>query len=518
MKIRETKLGKEFIFDNQFSKNRLSKNDRKLTKWLRFKYKFCKTFKLVKFVKNKSWYSLADYHWNTIFDDPTITGEKQVELTKNEIELKRIVIYDLLPKEYLEMFRDKYCKFRLAFMSKHYTNRKRIEIVNHLEGVHHPYNFYMNLEYFNIKEGTTLKHYFDDLHVEIVGLTESFCIIKYSLNVSSNAVNLFEQITSQKVYKSPLCWSNDAWWKRHSIAGFTCYDSLNQPKKYVVEDFLLELKSVFFKEIRNKLFSKFYDWKIIPPSVVVFSSNNLEESKEKIFNLFFNAQNSDYNKTKQVYFIPDSQQIRSNGSSSVLIADESNFTQSHHGRPDFEETDDQICSSFSSYFVLESLDTAITNAINIAERDISQTVNSKSRYRKLLNIKTKTDKNLYFYKRLLSELDEEKTLDGLNEDITYYQETYEYTQQERREQYGFGDDFDFKLRYTFSNCKNKLLRIEKIYKHFDENVKIIESKYNYKIVVFTLVVGFLTLVATVLVANDSYVFKWICNIIKDIFS
>ena len=59
--------------------------------------------------------------------------------------------------------------------------------------------------------------------------------------------------------------------------------------------------------------------------------------------------------------------------------------------------------------------------------------------------------------------------------------------------------------------------MESVYSHFDENAKIIESRYNYRIVKWTFIVGVVSLLATILLAGDPCVLDQLCDFIIELF-
>ena len=62
----------------------------------------------------------------------------------------------------------------------------------------------------------------------------------------------------------------------------------------------------------------------------------------------------------------------------------------------------------------------------------------------------------------------------------------------------------FSEEYVFLiySIRNKYKLIESIYEHFEENCKLAETRYNYRTIKWTLRIGFLTLITTVIFAND----------------
>ena len=122
MKVYETKQGKEFVFNNKFSKNRISRNDRRLNAFLKLRYRLIIFFHLQKFAKKKSWYHTLEYHWGKRYRKPNANEKKRanqnVRLTKKDLFLKELIVYDLMPKEYLDEYKSKYFKRRSPLYSE----------------------------------------------------------------------------------------------------------------------------------------------------------------------------------------------------------------------------------------------------------------------------------------------------------------------------------------------------------------------------------------------------------------
>lgn len=166
MKIKETKQGKEFIFNNKFAKNRIPTNDRRLHAFLKLKYSLVNFLHLQKFAKKKSWYRSLEYHWGRRNRKPNSFEKKQlsesIRLTQKDLKLEELVIYDLIPKEYLNEFQRKYLKFKDMFAAPTLTTTipKRLhDAFSQMENSHAAGSWY-NLDHFSIKEKT---HWEQDL-------------------------------------------------------------------------------------------------------------------------------------------------------------------------------------------------------------------------------------------------------------------------------------------------------------------------------------------------------------------
>ena len=152
--------GKEFLFDNKFSKNRIGPNDRKLDSFLRFKYKFVKFFHLKKLISKKAWYRCLEHHWESRNRKPNSFEKKRlsenIRLTSKDLTLKELVIYDLIPKEYVEDFKEKYLIFKATFSNTSMFNRPQKDINDafiKMASTRVSGSWY-NLDHFGIKDST----------------------------------------------------------------------------------------------------------------------------------------------------------------------------------------------------------------------------------------------------------------------------------------------------------------------------------------------------------------------------
>ena len=75
----------------------------------------------------------------------------------------------------------------------------------------------------------------------------------------------------------------------------------------------------------------------------------------------------------------------------------------------------------------------------------------------------------------------------------------------------------YPLSEELAKIKEKNDLIDTIYSHFDENSRMIESLYNYKIVKWTLIIATLTLLATIFLANNSEILNQIIEFFEKWF-
>lgn len=358
------------------------------------------------------------------------------------------------------------------------------------------------------------------LLMEAIGLTESFFIIRYVLHANENTNKELENILKAKVYKDVVCISNDKWWKKKSFAGCRCFDLGSDAKHYVIEDYILELKALFWESISKYIHSFFFTWENIPPSIEIYASEMLETKQEKILALLSprNHDNSEYCEKHKTYFIPSvlsyDQKPLNN---SKIIADAKQF-DSDHGLYDFLHIEEAICQKIADYFLLEGLIKQASQLIYESQRKVNRNAHRKSHFNSLLDVKLDVEKQLYFYRRLFRELNSQKPSE---EQISYkfeeYNQFFANAFGEKRPELASYYSFENLYKGILYNIEDKYALMESVYSHFDENAKIIESRYNYRIVKWTFIVGVASLLATILLAGEPCLFEQICDFIIELF-
>lgn len=526
IRIIETPRGREYVFNNKFSKNVVPLDDRRLTAFLHFKYKLINKMHLGKFFEKKGWYRMMDEYWAMPNQEELKSAEEcakqETILTKDDLELKELIIYDLLPKEYIEVFQEKYSGFKNIFAKNSGFNRQARELNRSFTIMKNSrvVGCWFNVDGFFIKNDTEFGKYFSLISIEAIGLTESFFILKYALEVTEYVNEELINILGNKIYKSPICLSNGNWWKRKSFAGCIPYDYFNDPKKCVLEDYILELKSIFWKQINKHLMSKSFNWEIIPPSIEVYSSNSLDKNSKEILSTLSSSGTHmvEQNDDKSVYIVFASNNTKQLGlHNSKIIANSKEFEGKKEGQLySFMNIEEVVCQNLADYFILEALNQTISGNIYDAQLRINKVVGSKRKLRSFLKIKIKIDKKLYFYKRLCKELaDQFKEKTENNKNLDKYKGLFNNKHCNEYPDSPFFYDFnsEYNLLYGILVENNKLLI--SVYEHFAEYANIVENTFNYKLVKWTFAIGVLSLIATILFANDSYIlleiFKFFCG-------
>lgn len=519
MKSKETPRGTVFSTNNKFSKNLHRKDDRKLNSFLHFKYAVITKLHLQKLVKKKGWFRTLDPHWKEEPEEYQKKSQKdQVILDSEDLKLERIVMYDLIPKEYLKVFQEKYFGFKKAFIKKTIFDKRPLDIKNAFDKMMNSFGegSWYNVDQFLIKKETSLGANFVCFEMQFIGLTKSFYIVRYVLDVDAQTNADLEKILKAIVHRPAFCVSNGKWWKEKSFAGCNPY-MFGEAKNLTINDFLLELKAKFFKELKTRLLTFFFDWNNIIPSVEMYSSTSLSLKRDSIFRVLdFNSHvNAEKHKKETVYFIPDldySSGGRRNNSSKI-IADKKIYEEKEAGSSRISRFDMEICQEFADFFVLSGISEKANRIVYESQLRIAQNVYKQNRFNTLIKSKLKIDKSLYYYRRLYNDLSElkfnnsQKTRDYLNDYANVI------TEKEPNYRGGFCKEYGF----LYGNIKIQKELIDNMYFHFEENSKLLESRYNYRIVKWTLIVTALTLFVTILFVNDGALIEIIKRFFESIF-
>lgn len=522
MKIKERKQQKEFIFNNKYVKNKTSLNDKILKFILVSKYKLNKKLKIFDGEKNKGLYEMLDCFYND--EKENFKNRDNIKQFENiDLKLEKIIIYDLLPKEYLNIYLKKYIKFKNLFSkeSPFYRMEKDIREAftkmsnSRVEGC------WFNLDYFWIKENTSLSENFNKLRLEAIGLSQSFYILKYEISINDFANEELKKILYSNVYKEPEFISNGKWYLKNSFAGIKTFDINNEAKNCAIEDYILELKSIFFNEIRRRLISKFFNWKEIIPSIEIYSSSTLKEKEKEIISILYphGFRNVEISKDKKTYFVySNSLEDKKIVNSSKIIVDSKELENDGHGFYKFQKIEEILTKYLADYFLLDGLEYKISKIIYSSQLKINKNIYYKSRFNSLLNIKLKVERDLYFYKRLYKEI-AIKMENKKNNKYVFNEYKKIFESYFNHKDPNLNDPFSFEYEYdgVYYKIKEKNDLINTIYSHFDENSRMIESLYNYKIVKWTLIIAALTLLATIFLANNSEILNQIIEFVEKCF-
>lgn len=520
MEVKETARGKIFITKNKFSRNMVNKNNRKLTNFIKLKYSIVKKFHLQKAVKKRAWFrTLDDFLCDEVPDYQKEHMKNHIILSDNDLHLESLVIYDLIPKEYLDDYKEKYLKFRQKYRHESFFDGRVVDVQRSFERMMNSgvVGSWHNVDHFGFTPKCKIAKLFSSIRLEMIGLTESFYIVKYTLTPQETVNRNFSEILSSIVHKDPMCISGGKWWKRKSFSGCALFDSFEEAKNWAINEFILELKSHFFKIVKNELMTKFYNWYVIPPSVAAYSSQTICKNSDNILNVM--ASNGDLIETsesKDIYFILSRQNMHQNvrfNNSALILAQDYFKDKNRNGLIGFLEYDELICTYFADYFVLDSLSSVSSKTIYDCQLKINKNVYSRSQFNSLIKMKLRIDKSTYFYRRLFKELPEYNQ-DNMRSEMASFNSHFKRSTND----FIVFNSFEKAYVHLYYSAKDKNSLLDKIYLHFEENSKLTESRYNYRIVKWTCIIAALTLIVTILLANNCEIINKILVFLKSLFT
>lgn len=537
MRIKEYEKFNVFKFDNKFSKNKVSCNDRILKRLTLLKYKVIKFLGKYKFInktklynkyKNKSIYRILELYYDKESEMFKNTINHQIEkntiFIKGDLELNKIICYDLLPKEYLNDYLKKYMKFKKKFSKPCDFYILDFDIKNQFNNMiksRDGGNWY-NIDFLWLKNDCNLGKYFEKIKIQSIALTESFFVMKYELIVNERVNENLFKILSSNVFVEPEFFSNDKWYKKNSIAGLTnTGQATDEAKNSVIENFILELKAAFFKEIKKHLITIFFDWKNVIPSLEIYTSRSIIQKGDKIANVLepYSSNVFEVNKGNTIYFIYKNKFSKKRFIDSTKIVADYDLMKSNNGVYEFMDIEKLLTNSLADYYLLNGLENKISELIDDSQIKINKIINSKKTYNSLLKLKINIEKKLYFYRRLYLELERnvECKLEN-NRVISNYEKIFNNKFSLDNPDMNYPIKFKYRYEKVYFKIKQNNQLINTIYNHFDENSKLLEIRYNYKMVNWSLVVAIISLIVSIVFSFEPNVWKTILEFLQGLFS
>ena len=256
------------------------------------------------------------------------------------------------------------------------------------------------------------------------------------------------------------------------------------------------------------------------PSIEIYSSNDLKSKYKKIRELIgnININGDECNKEQTLFFMtPTRDRHLDNLNASKIIVDSTLIKSNKRGFNDFMLYEDLICKDYGDFFLLETLSYYVDEKIYLSHLKINKAIQKKFKLSNIIGLKFKIEKDLYIYRRLYEELNNKEIIDRLlkwkNDDYDKYMINSYQLQEECIRFIGFKDVC--KSIYYIIREKNTL--IKKIYAELDNNVSLLESRYNYRTIKWTLLIAVITLFATIMCAKDFYLLIKLWNLIQSIF-
>ncbi|MBQ4078000.1 hypothetical protein IJD15_02330 [bacterium] len=476
----------EYKFDNEYVKKKIKDKDRKCTKLFTSFYKFLNKTKLLKICsKNKKIKFLHECTFSN-YDFEHKTYKKDL---KTKLKLKKLFIYDILPKENLSYFENNFKKFRKVcdnnmFMTAGFNLQKSFDnLKNATSGSLH--------DYLKLSKKLNSFKYFDFVSINIDSISDSFLSIRYELTPNEVVQKLIENILEEDVYESPVIYTNNKWWKIKDIGGSSCCD--DRAKKNTLQNFFLELKHSFMCDVKKFLGSFMFDNKLTPHGLEVLSIDNFEDSNEIVDFLQIKQNCYLHKKEKIIFSLVNNSFFHPNYimDSIVIVDDKDKEKNGEHKW--FPEVFYNLAQKFTIYYILTSINNDITLKINKSNTKINDSIKKGKKILSLMKLNREIDKDLFFYKRLMNEIQiSEKSLER---HINSFLENYEPLEKQPK---GIKHEliyYDYTSTFYELDANRKLLK--DVYSFFNENINSIANYSTMKNISWTLFIAILALLVSI---------------------
>lgn len=448
-----------------------------------FIYKILKKANLSnKLYRRYPWLETIDYDVNSKLRD---------EILNEKIDYNRIIVYDLVPKEYLENLKEDIFRFKKEEIRTIFSNNA-VNIDKQFAKMldRNTKNSYFNIANIRINEKSKLKKYIDQVIIQVTGFTDSFCIVVFDLRIGSQGKDLLLKILRSKVYR-PLLFKVNKNNPKRSLADASNYRYIAKEK--AIRDFELEVLFIFFKQFTHSGFYYFNRMKKINPYLSVYAVDDLE-NLGKVKNLF-GIQNIPKSKTNSI------ESFIKNEIFTFNRTDELNKTTVFLNKSDLEYTSgrsqmhyylEQLIMLNSHYAVINQMSKVANNKIYSAQRSIdSLTFNKRFSPVKMLKRKNKIYNDTIIHSRITKELMDFNYDVFIEQVSTFYGDSVNTKETE------------FLLRKQYMILKNenesRLKTINQLFDYFDDKLSVVVNNSSIKWAFWSLVIAFLSLVTTVII-------------------
>ena len=495
MKIIKRDNFNEFVFLNKYILNCPTLEGQKYYSKFLNKYNYIKKKKISILFKKRSWFSTLEFFNSDDFKNMIIKAqnkEEKIILKSKDLALDSIVFFDLLPKEYINVFLFKIEKLKDVFRKKDNKQKDYFDREDYLSNFKEKdvVNSWMIIDDFEIEDTNELKKYFSNIKIELIGLSESFLIIKYTVQVTKEVNETLEKIISSYIFESPEIYKTK---KRNKIRfGIRIYGDLHEnAKRKAITNYIIHLKSIFFEKTNQIMKSIFFDWKVIIPSVQIYK---IDSDKIKYILKVYSSSDKgvDFDMSKESCFLFEDNLNEKYASNSFSLF----INKNQKNKIDFMFRDvcDLITNKFADYFLLNGLSRKINSLIYSSQLKINKNINIQSKFGSVLSLKLDIDKKLNFYRRLYNELSRFYKLDKTNTKMESYMKYFDITYDEKIHSYCFLTMYTKMEKDIIDKCEF----MGNIFNYFNENSKLIETRYNYGTIIITIIISLLTLICTVL--------------------
>lgn len=496
------KRKKQFVLMNKFISFADKLENKKVPIFLKNPFKKYKN----KLIKSNKYETLQ-----RCFTDNSIDIEYENYKNK-EIIPESIIIYDLLPKEYVGEFSKKYIKFKdnasdtnISILGK--KSIKQIRDSFNKIGTRFSVSSYNNVDFFVFDKKHYLSKIFKNISVFTADISPSFLSISYKLELSEEMIYMFDKLSTSKVFREGHFIDNGNKGKKNYCFSMGGTDLFT--KAQTIEDYFCEIKFEFLKFLKKELMSKLDDLNVVLPSVTIYKTENLStliKNRKKLHSIGIKTLDLHYNSAYETYIEIPNHSFDSNEKYNIInvLVDSKSYGK-------VNEVYNSLVYGFCDYYILGSLLPEYDKRISKTNEKINLMLQRKSKdYGSLIEIRKKTLNDFNLFDRLLDELFKKETnthefnLHGVQDYVPIESVGSVYTYSKKKE--------ILKWRLDVSSDG-----ISQINDFFEYQLKTVESYSNFKIVKNSLWVAFFSLLVAILalIQSNQCIMDWIDNFLKN---
>lgn len=427
-------------------------------------------------------YESCNYHFSHEYEREHFSDKDSFDF---DINLDYMYIYDILPKEEIYKYHEgiieysKICQHLIGVADEFSINNSFNDMANH--NYQHSTHY---LQYFVLSDKMLSYKWIENFSITFEQYSESFYLVTYKLNLKEQATAVLKDILTSLILYEPIFHRA----KNKKVLSISSNHMLSYNRKRAINDLILEIKYNFFNELNSYVPCFFHNHNIVPPSLGVYTFNNLEtllKNNELMF--LFDFFKHDYDKCKANNIIVNFKYL-GNTDANCCIVDKSFIDNEKYALSYL----DNYFSSIAEYFIFHALSPYIEKTIIENQRLLNNLVYKKCSASKLLKGKIKTLKALNIYKRLVV-ANQKYTENPIKDD---YLINFENCFKECPLSKQFSNALALQIAEIKAKYADFENQINSLYQFYDDNLKAVESSTNIRLVRFTLIITAITLLAT----------------------
>lgn len=383
----------------------------------------------------------------------------------------------MLPKEDLENYENGILKFKN--ICKKNTMPFDISTVeenfNKMKNNAFGEAFY-NIGHFNILNGNSLYKWVDSLQI-VLSEFENYFIVIYQLNINKSTNNEIQEILNSSVSIPPV-------FKKDNGLIYLLGGEFSQTIKTAIKNLVLEIKYKFITEMKKYVPVFFHNHELISPSLEVYESDCIKDSLLRdVWGV--NLKDIDFCKKEKVVCDISVYNEMHRKNRYLMLYDKTQIADLTFLNDAFNSYPVQL----AEFFILSEFRHHIKANILKHQRNSNKLLHKKVSASKLMEFKLKTLKDIFIYKRFVDSVIK-------HENLLLKKDYFKDFENRAPSQFGKNNNSACYLwqEDLLSSYKFYKKQIEDLFILFDDNLKIVESSSNMKLIKHTLIITIVSFV------------------------